>query len=143
MQIVFQDPLQSLNPRATIMENVERPLLNFRVPRGEARERVAELLVLVGLDPVHAHRYPHEYSGGQCQRIAIARAMALRPRFLLLDEPVSALDVSIQAQILNLLKDLQQKLGLTYMFVSHDLKIVRQFCDRTVVMYRGQIFEFR
>ena len=141
MQIVFQDPLQSLNPRRTVSENVERPLLNFGMGRAEARDRVSELLHLVGIDPVHAYRYPHEYSGGQCQRIAIARALAPRPRFLLLDEPVSALDVSIQAQILNLLKDLQRKLGLTYLFVSHDLRLVRQFCDTTVVMYRGRILE--
>ncbi|MFO1351671.1 MAG: oligopeptide/dipeptide ABC transporter ATP-binding protein [Gammaproteobacteria bacterium] len=141
MQIVFQDPLQSLNPRRTVIENVERPLLNFGVERKAARARVAELLNLVGLNPEQAHRYPHEYSGGQCQRIAIARALALEPAFLLLDEPVSALDVSIQAQILNLLKDLQKKLGLTYLFVSHDLKIVKQFSDRTVVMYRGRVLE--
>lgn len=141
MQIVFQDPLQSLNPRRTVSESIERPMRNFGVARREARERVAELLGLVGLDPSQAYRYPHEYSGGQCQRIAIARALAVNPDFLFLDEPVSALDVSIQAQILNLLKDLQTKLGLTYLFVSHDLKIVRQFSDRTVVMYRGRILE--
>ncbi len=141
MQIVFQDPLQSLNPRRTVTENVERPLLNFGVPRQEARGRVAKMLDLVGIDPSHAHRYPHEYSGGQCQRIAIARALTLEPSFLFLDEPVSALDVSIQAQILNLLKDLQREFGLTYLFVSHDLKLVKQFCDRTVVMYRGRLLE--
>jgi peptide/nickel transport system ATP-binding protein/oligopeptide transport system ATP-binding protein len=141
MQIVFQDPLHSLNPRRTAMENVERPLINFGIARAEAREHVSELMRLVGLDPDHAQRYPHEFSGGQCQRIAIARALALEPRFLFLDEPVSALDVSIQAQILNLLKDLQRQLKLTYLFVSHDLKIVKQFADRTVVMYRGRIME--
>ena len=141
MQIVFQDPLQSLNPRRTVAENVERPLLNFGMPRPSARRRVEELLDLVGLDPTQSYRYPHEYSGGQCQRVAIARALALEPEFLFLDEPVSALDVSIQAQILNLLADLRKKLHLTFLFVSHDLKIVKQFCDRTIVMYRGSVLE--
>jgi len=141
MQIVFQDPLQSLNPRRTIAENVELPLLNFGTPRAVARRRVEEMLDLVGLDPTQSYRYPHEYSGGQCQRVAIARALTLEPEFLFLDEPVSALDVSIQAQILNLLADLRKTLNLTYLFVSHDLKIVKQFCDRTIVMYRGCILE--
>lgn len=141
MQIVFQDPLQSLNPRRTVAENVERPLLNFGTPRAVARRRVEELLELVGLDPSQSYRYPHEYSGGQCQRVAIARALALEPEFVFLDEPVSALDVSIQAQILNLLSELRHKLGLTFLFVSHDLKIVKQFCDRTIVMYRGRVME--
>jgi ABC-type oligopeptide transport system ATPase subunit len=140
-QIVFQDPLQSLNPRRTVAENVARPLLNFGMARAAAARRVDELLELVGLDPSQSHRYPHEFSGGQCQRIAIARALALEPEFLFLDEPVSALDVSIQAQILNLLERLQKQFGLTYLFVSHDLKIVRQFCDRTMVMYRGSLLE--
>ncbi|MCU0912801.1 MAG: ATP-binding cassette domain-containing protein [Rhodobacteraceae bacterium] len=134
-QIVFQDPLQSLNPRRTVAENVARPLLNFGMASAAAARRVDELFEMVGL------RYPHEFSGGQCQRIAIARALALEPEFLFLDEPVSALDVSVQAQILNLLKRLQTRLGLTYLFVSHDLKIVRQFCDRTMVMYRGKHLE--
>lgn len=141
MQIVFQDPLHSLNPRRTVGENIERPLANFGVPHAEARDRVAELLSMVGLDPRQSHKYPHEYSGGQCQRIAIARALALQPRFLFLDEPVSSLDVSIQAQILNLLGELQQRLKLTYLFVSHDLKIIRQIAHRTVVMYRGRLLE--
>ncbi len=140
-QIVFQDPLQSLNPRRTVAENIARPLLNFGVSSSAAGRRVDELFEMVGLDPRQSHRYPHEFSGGQCQRIAIARALALEPEFLFLDEPVSALDVSIQAQILNLLKRLQVRLGLTYLFVSHDLKIVRQFCDRTMVMYRGKHLE--
>ncbi len=140
-QIVFQDPLQSLNPRRTVAENVARPLLNFGASRVAAARRADELFELVGLDPRQSHRYPHEFSGGQCQRIAIARALALEPEFLFLDEPVSALDVSIQAQILNLLKRLQAEFGLTFLFVSHDLKIVRQFCDRTMVMYRGRLLE--
>lgn len=141
LQIVFQDPLQSLNPRRTVAENIARPLLNFGFSKAAASRRVDELLELVGLDPRQSYRYPHEYSGGQCQRIAIARALALEPEFLFLDEPVSALDVSIQAQILNLLSDLQKKLNLTFLFVSHDLKIVKQFCDRTMVMYRGCVLE--
>ena len=141
MQIVFQDPLLSLNPRRTVAENISRPLLNFGCERHAARTRSEELLELVGLDPTHAERYPHEFSGGQCQRIAIARAIALNPRFLFLDEPVSSLDVSVQAQILNLLLELQEKLGITYLFVSHDLKLVKHFADRIMVMYRGQIVE--
>jgi peptide/nickel transport system ATP-binding protein/oligopeptide transport system ATP-binding protein len=112
-QMVFQDPLQSLNPRRTVAENVARPLLNFGMAAGLAARRVDELFEMVGLDPRQSHRYPHEFSGGQCQRIAIARALALEPKFLFLDEPVSALDVSVQAQILNLLKRLQVQLGLT------------------------------
>jgi ABC-type oligopeptide transport system ATPase subunit len=139
-QIVFQDPLNSLNPRRTVAENISRPLLNFDIPREEAKARVEELLDLVGLNPAHANRYPHEFSGGQCQRIGIARALALKPRFLFLDEP-SALDVSIQAQILNLLKDLQDALNLTYLFVAHDLKIVKHFSDRIIVLYHGRIVE--
>lgn len=141
LQIVFQDPLHSLNPRRTVAENLARPLLNFGAQRREARARVSELLDVVGLNPAHANRYPHEFSGGQCQRIGIARALALKPRFLFLDEPVSALDVSIQAQILNLLKDLQEAFKLTYLFVAHDLKIVRHFSDRIIVLYHGRIVE--
>ncbi len=141
MQIVFQDPLHSLNPRRTVAENIARPLLNFDVSHGDATARVRELLDVVGLDPAHANRYPHELSGGQCQRIAIARALALNPRFLFLDEPVSALDVSIQAQILNLLKDLQERFDLTYLFVVHDLKIVKHFSDRIIVLYHGRVVE--
>lgn len=141
IQIVFQDPLHSLNPRRTVGESIARPLLNFSVPKGVALKKAADLMALVGLDPTAITRYPHEFSGGQCQRIAIARALALEPRLLILDEPVSALDVSVQAQILNLLKDLQSKLGIAYLFVSHDLGIVRYMCDRTLVMYRGKLLE--
>jgi len=141
MQIVFQDPLQALNPRRTVAENIATPLVNFGEPAARIAERVAELLALVGLSAAHANRYPHEFSGGQCQRIGIARALALNPRFLFLDEPVSALDASVQAQILNLLMDLRRKLDLTYLFVTHDLKIVRHFADRIVVLYHGRIVE--
>jgi peptide/nickel transport system ATP-binding protein len=141
LQIVFQDPLHALNPRRTVAENIARPLLNFGATRRSALDRVSELLDLVGLNPAHANRYPHEFSGGQCQRIGIARALALNPKFLFLDEPVSALDVSVQAQILNLLKELQSKLQLTYLFVTHDLKIVRHMSDRILVLYHGRIVE--
>ena len=141
MQIVFQDPLHSLNPRRTVAENIARPLLNFGETPRRAANRVRELLDIVGLEPAHANRYPHEFSGGQCQRIAIARALALNPRFLFLDEPVSALDVSIQAQILNLLKDLQAAFDLTYLFVAHDLELVRYFSDRMIVLYHGRVVE--
>ena len=141
LQIVFQDPLHTLNPRRTVAENVTRSMLNFDIPRQEAKERVQYLFDIVGLNPAHTNRYPHEFSGGQCQRIGIARALALEPRFLFLDEPVSALDVSIQGQILNLLKELQETLQLTYLFVSHDLKLVKNFSDRILVLYHGRAVE--
>lgn len=141
MQIVFQDPLNALNPRRTVAENIALPLVNFGEPAAAIARRVRELLDLVGLNSAHANRYPHEFSGGQCQRIGIARALALNPRFLFLDEPVSALDVSVQAQILNLLMDLRRQLNLTYLFVTHDLKIVRHVADRIIVLYRGRIVE--
>jgi oligopeptide/dipeptide ABC transporter ATP-binding protein len=141
MQVVFQDPLHALNPRRTVAENISLPLINFGEARKTISNRIAELLDMVGLNPAHANRYPHEFSGGQCQRIGIARALALNPRFVFLDEPVSALDVSVQAQILNLLMELRRRLNLTYLFVTHDLKIVRQLADRIVVLYRGQIVE--
>ncbi|MEP9390470.1 ABC transporter ATP-binding protein [Mesorhizobium sp. KR9-304] len=140
-QMVFQDPISALNPRRTIAENIELPLLNFGWDREQRRQRVDELLRLVGLNPAHRNRYPHQFSGGQCQRVVIARAIALEPEFLFLDEPVSALDVSVQAQILNLLTDLKRNLGLTYLFVSHDLRLVRHMCDRTVVLFHGQLVE--
>jgi oligopeptide/dipeptide ABC transporter ATP-binding protein len=141
LQMIFQDPLQSLNPRRTVTENVARPLLNFGVPKEKAFGRVQEIFEVVGLDPGHINRYPHEFSGGQCQRIGIARALVSNPRFIFLDEPVSALDVSIQAQILNLLEDLQEKFNLTYLFVANDLKVVKHISDRIMILYQGLIVE--
>lgn len=139
--IVFQDPMLSLNPRRTVGESLARPLHNFGMPRRAARGRAEELMRLVGLEPRLAERYPNEFSGGQCQRLAIARALALEPAFLFLDEPVSALDVSVQAQILNLLLDLQEQLGLTYLFVTHDLRLIRFVAPELIVMQHGRIVE--
>jgi ABC-type oligopeptide transport system ATPase subunit len=142
MQIVFQDPYSSLNPRMRAGAIVEEPLIIHRVgDRAARRARVAELFRLVGLDPAAALRYPREFSGGQRQRIGLARAIALNPSFIVADEPVSALDVSIQAQVINLLMDLQQQLALTYLFIAHDLRLVEKICDRVAVMYRGRIVE--
>jgi oligopeptide/dipeptide ABC transporter ATP-binding protein len=143
MQIVFQDPFSSLNRRRTVEQTVSLPLRVHRRGLGSVgrTERVRELLELVGLRPQHASAYPRELSGGQCQRVSIARALALEPELVVLDEPVSAVDVSIQAQILNLLRDLQERLGLTYLFVSHDLAVVRYMSDRLAVMYGGRIVE--
>lgn len=142
IQMVFQDPSTSLNPRMTAYDAILEPLGNFR--EGSARERdarVRDLLLRVGLNESHGRRYPHELSGGQCQRLGIARALALRPKVIVADEPVSALDVSIQAQVLNLLMELQQELGIAIIFVSHDLSVVRHVSDRIMVMYLGRVVE--
>jgi oligopeptide/dipeptide ABC transporter ATP-binding protein len=142
MQIVFQDPFSSLNPRMRIGATIaEAMFVNGLVTKSNAAPLVADLLKLVGLDPAMADRYPHEFSGGQRQRIGIARALAVQPEFIACDEPVSALDVSIQAQIVNLLHDLRKKMGLTYLFVSHDLAVVRHISDRVAIMYLGRIVE--
>jgi len=141
MQIIFQDPSSALDPRMTVEELLSEPLLIAGWPRPRIHKRVREVLEIVSLLPEHLVRYPHEFSGGQKQRIGIARALALEPRLLVCDEPVSALDVSVQAQIVNLMREIQQKLGLSYLFIAHDLGVVRQISHRVAVMYLGQIVE--
>lgn len=141
IQMIFQDPYASLNPRMTVGDIVTEPMVIHSIPKDERSDRLRALLSLVGLNSEHSNRYPHEFSGGQRQRIGIARALAVEPEFIVCDEPISALDVSIQAQIINMMEDLQKQLGLTYLFIAHDLSMVKHISDRIAVMYLGDIVE--
>lgn len=142
VQMIFQDPYSSLNPRKRVYDILAEPLRNFeKLSKSEERKRISELLELVGLSNESMFKYPHQFSGGQRQRIGIARAVALKPKFIIADEPVSALDVSVQAQVLNFMQDIQKELGLTYIFIGHDLGVIRHICDRIGIMYRGRFVE--
>jgi peptide/nickel transport system ATP-binding protein len=142
IQMIFQDPYSSLNPRKRVLDIIAEPIRNFeKLTRNEERKRVQELLELVGMSPDSIHKYPHQFSGGQRQRIGVARAIALEPKLIIADEPVSALDVSVQAQVLNFMKEIQDELGLTYLFISHDLGVVKHMCDDISIMYRGRYVE--
>jgi peptide/nickel transport system ATP-binding protein len=140
--MIFQDPYSSLNPRKRVFDIIAEPLVNYeKLTKGELRKRVEELLEMVGLSPESILKYPHQFSGGQRQRIGVARAIALKPRLIIADEPVSALDVSVQAQVLNFMQDIQDELGLTYLFISHDLGVVKHMCDDIAIMYKGRYVE--
>ncbi|HHL19596.1 MAG TPA: ATP-binding cassette domain-containing protein [Thiothrix sp.] len=143
VQLIFQDPLDALNPRMTVAQIIAEPLLNLKptLSKVQVQQQINNIIVLLGMSKAHLNRFPHEFSGGQCQRIGIARAMIVKPKLLVCDEPVSALDVSVQAQILNLLMDLKQQTDLSMLFISHDLSVVRYICDRLLVLYKGQVVE--
>src|SRR5690606_38546768 len=141
-QMIFQDPYSSLNPRKRVLDIIAEPLRNYeKLTKNEEKQRVYELLELVGLSPESIWKFPHQFSGGQRQRIGVARAIALKPKLIIADEPVSALDVSVQAQVLNFMQDIQKELGLTYLFISHDLGIVKHMCDAIAIMYKGRHVE--